>query len=146
MSENTVSTSTELSTLEGIGQITKGVSTVVSTLRGNDRDTQIQVLKATMNATPLSEHLGKPINLVHFVAQSIDMTDEETGELVNATRIVLLDADGSAYAAISNGLIKSLQNIVGILGEPATWGQPLPLIVTEAGQGKRKYFTATIAD
>jgi hypothetical protein len=99
------------------------------------------------NATPVADALGTVINLENIVAQAVTINDAATGGEIDAVRVILVDADGSAYAAVSDGIMGSLRDIFAVLGEPSTWSAPLPVTVTEnAGSIKgRKYFKIVLA-
>lgn len=118
-----------------------GNNTIVSTIEGDDFESKLAVYDAVTNALPVSENLNKRILLTNMVAQVIEINDEETGEPVSVARLVLIDADGTAYAAISTGLVRSMQTLLGVIGQPSTWTSPVPVKITQEGQGTRKYFT-----
>lgn len=154
MSNETVNTSTgELvsvpMTQQGaradIAALKQGGAAVFSTITGADRASKVAILNAMTNSKPVSENLGKTFNLLNVVIQAIEMEDETTKEMVSVPRIVLVDDKGEAWHAISSGLFKSLENIFGVMGNPDTWeGVPLPIKITQAGTGNRKYFTVSI--
>lgn len=129
------------STTSAIASLAEGKQTVFSTIDGTDFASKLAVLDATTNSLALSENLGKRINLANIVVQAIEMTDEDTGELATVPRTILIDADGTAYHAISKGVFRAVENIIGIVGAPKTWPNPLPVVVAQEGTGTRKYFT-----
>lgn len=115
---------------------------VVSSYEGADFETLVQVASVVGNAEKLSENLDKPLNIVHYVAQQTEVESRtKPGVMEPAVRIVLVDDDGSAYAAMSTGIAKSLENLVGIVGRPATWKAPIKLKVVEQQGRNGKYFT-----
>lgn len=116
--------------IERMAMLSNG-SGIVSTLRGDSMEARKATLNAVTNASPISEHLGETINLVHVVVQAVTIVDDKTGEATDAVRAILLDADGSAYAATSDGLMGSLRDVFGIMGQPDTWPEPLPIKVVE---------------
>jgi hypothetical protein len=131
--------------VEQIGTLREG-SAILSTMNGDTREGKIGTLNAVTNAEPLSDHLGETINLVHCVFQAISLTDETTGVVSDAVRTILIDADGASYAAVSAGLFGSLRDIFGILGQPATWDQPLSIVVSEQkGRKGYKFFKVSMA-
>ena len=59
--------------------------------------------------------------------------------------LVLVDADGTAYAGVSDGIFKSLQNLVSIFGAPTTWERPIPVQVQRVkGNNGYSYHTLKI--
>lgn len=127
-----------------IAQLKNGQVDIFHTFQGADWETQLDVISATTDALPLAENLDKTINLANVVVQGIEMADDD-GVLQATTRIILVAEDGSAYAAISSGIFKSLQNIFGILGYPHEWNGPLPIQVTEKrSRAGFRFMTVTI--
>lgn len=66
----------------------------------------------------LSDMIGKRIDVIDVVAYPVELTDEDTGELIKTVRIVLIDKDGIGYNAVSSGITNSLNKIFGIIGTP----------------------------
>lgn len=122
-----------------------GRSTVFSTLKAEKFEDKVALVNAMTNSVPVLENVNKPIQLVNFVIQAVDMVNETTGEIEAQPRIILIDADGKAYHAISTGLYKSIENILGIIGHPSTWPAPLPIVIERLKGGKGHFFTAKIA-
>lgn len=130
-----------------VSSLNHGEVSVYSSIKGDDFATKARVLAATTNAIPLSDHLGETIMLKDVVVQAIEVADEQSGEMQEAARIILLAEDGTSYAAVSGGIFKALTNMFGILGEPATWPHALPVqIVEEKGRKGFKYFTVKLVD
>lgn len=116
-------------------------SGIVSTLSGETLEARKATLNAVTNAEPVNEHLGETINLVHVVAQAVTLVDDKTGVATDAIRAILLDANGSAYAAVSDGLMGSLRDVFGIMGQPSTWVEPLPIrVVEKRGRSGFRFF------
>lgn len=128
-----------------IANLANGRVTHFTSIRGNSFEDKVSVIDAMTNSVPIADNLGKVINVKDVVIVPVALVNEETGEVADQARIVLIDADGTAYHAISSGLFRSVQTFLQILGHPATWETPLPIKVQQAGTGNRKYFTARIA-
>ena len=120
---------------------------IFSSLPSNTFEAKLATANALANALPIDEHLGEAIELTNFVVQAVEVTntDAATGvsRKVPATRIVLVAADGSAYAGVSEGVFKSLQNLTTIFGMPADWEQPIPVSV-ERVKGRNGFFYNTL--
>lgn len=118
---------------------------VMSTLQGNDFDLKIKVASAVASAEPIIEHVGKNLDLQHFILQGVTINDEtakdEAGNptQLETVRAILLTADGKSYYAISSGIISGLENLVGIVGHPAQWEHPVTVKVEQVRT--RKGFT-----
>lgn len=113
-----------------IGSMSSG-NAIMSTVRDDTLEGKKKTLAALTNAEPIADHLNETINLVHVVMQAVELTDEKTGEVTDNVRTILLAEDGKAYAGVSNGLVGSLRDVFGIMGEPATWPEALPVQVVE---------------
>lgn len=118
------------SALDKMAMLSSGAG-VYTTIVGTTLEARKSTLNAVTNAEPIADHLGETINLVHVVAQAVTVVDEKSGESNDTVRTILLADDGKAYAAISEGLLGSLRDIFGIMGEPNTWPEPLPVQVVE---------------
>lgn len=112
-----------------------------SSVKGTDFDSKLKVAEALTTSLPIDQNLGKTIALRDIIVQPVELTNETTGEVETAPRIVLLDADGTAYHATSVGLMSSVRNILAALGDPAAWPTPVNIQVIKEGQGTRQYFT-----
>lgn len=134
-------TATDLATTsltEDIDRLKRGQVSVMSSFTGSDRATQISVLSAMSSATPLDDVLGKEFKLANFVVQGIEMPDEETGELREVPRLILVDDSGKAYHAISQGVFSSLKNITAIMGMPGAVEGMWPVKVKAKREKTRK--------
>lgn len=125
-----------------IQNLAAGQAAFLSTIKGDDFATKVATIEAMTNSVPVKENLNKTINVVNFIVQSVPMADRQTGELTDQPRIILLDADGTAYHAISGGLWRSVQNILGVLPHPSEWPAPLPLHIVSVKGGKGDFYTA----
>ena len=111
-----------------------GGSMVVTTFEESNLETKLATFDAMTNAVAVSDHFGTAINLRNWVIQPVEMPvddkDPSKGTAL-APRIILIDDDGSAYAAISSGILKSLENLVGVFGKPSGWPESIPVAVVE---------------
>ena len=73
----------------------------------------------------LSDVIGETINLTNIVAHTIELIDEETGELIQALRVVLVDDKGVTYEAVSGGVANAISRLLQIYGQPETWIEPI---------------------
>jgi hypothetical protein len=102
---------------------------IFSTVTGDDFDTKLLVMAAVIDSKPIDENINKVIELQNIIIQPVELTDEKTGEVNVAPRVVLLDADGTAYHGTSIGLLSSVRNIMATVGHPASWPKPLSIVV-----------------
>ena len=120
-------------------------SKIVSTIIGDDFDTREQIANAVLNSISLQdEMLDKPFDLVNWIAQIVKVTPEPSDDddrvvdengRVAAIRVVLLDAEGNAYSATSEGVVSSLGTLQSVMGHPSTWKRPVRVV---AKRGKTR--------
>lgn len=94
----------------------------------------------------LSERIGEVIALRNIVAHPITLLDENTGEMIEALRVVLVDDKGISYEAVSNGVANAISRILQIFGQPATWTAPVKVkaIQKQTRNGNNKVTTLKI--
>lgn len=126
---------------DAIAKLASGQATVYSTFQGDDFDTKIALLEAVTNSEPIAENLNKRIDIVNLVIQPVEMADEQTGEMREVPRVILIDENGVAYHAISMGIYRAVETVLGIVGQPHTWPHPLPVKLVREGKAPRAYFT-----
>lgn len=111
---------------------------------------KVKLYSALQNAEKLSDHLNEPLHMINAVAQSVQVTDEQTGEMTNSARVIIVADDDKAYAATSPTLLAGLNTMFGIFGTPNTWERPIAVKVVErrSRRGYKFYSieTATEAD
>lgn len=114
---------------KAIASVSSG-SGIMTTVVGEDFASKKITLAAITNAVPISEHLNETIELENVVMQAVSVVDDD-GIENDAVRVILLDKSGSSYAALSAGLVGSLRDLFGILGQPSTWTEPVSVRVVE---------------
>lgn len=129
-----------------VSNLTNGVASLYSSIKGDTQAEKIKILEAVTDPEPLSEHLNETINLKHVIVQATQITDDKTGEVSDVLRTILIAEDGTAYAAISTGLFQYLKNLFDIVGQPADWEGPLAIQVFEKrGRSGYRYMTVKMA-
>lgn len=88
----------------------------------------------------VSDNLNKTIMLKDLFLQRYKKVNEETGELENKTRTILIDDKGKSYASASRGLYNSVLRFMSIMGQPNTWEKPIAVIVKEVTLTKGKTY------
>lgn len=112
-----------------IANFADATGSIYTTVQGDDMDTKLAVIGAISGADRIDEHLDEKIMLVDFVIQAIEVSDPNTGQINAATRVILIDDQGEAYAGISKPLVSSLQLITQLAGHPSTWAKPVAVVV-----------------
>jgi len=109
---------------------------------------KVKLYSALQNAEKLSDHLNEPLHMVNAVAQSVQVTDEQTGEMTSTARVIIVTDDDKAYSATSPTLLAGLNTMFGIFGTPNTWEKPIAVKVVErrSSRGYKFYSIETAAE
>lgn len=83
------------------------------------------------------------IEVVNFMAHRIEMVNQQTGEVTEPTRIVLVTPNNEAYGFVSDFLADSLDMLIAAFGN-GPWEPPIKLRVNE--QKTRKGFKVLTID
>lgn len=94
----------------------------------------------------ISDCIGEVINLANIVAHPIQLIDENSGELIEAMRMVLVDDKGTSYEAVSTGIVNAVARILQIFGQPETWAAPIRVKPVQKGtrNGNNKVTTLKV--
>jgi len=83
------------------------------------RKSAVAIYNAVSSADEqLADHINEVLEVINVVAHPVNLVDEETGEMINCLRTVLVCKDGKAYSATSQGITNSLARIFSIVGMP----------------------------
>lgn len=82
------------------------------------------------NNTPkrLKDCINMIIKLKHIYVEVVNLENRETGAIMPAPRIVLIDENMDSYACVSKGIYNAIRKIIGIYGTPDTWKKPLEVM------------------
>lgn len=83
----------------------------------------------------VKDHVNETINLRDFILQDVEVVDQNSGEVSQATRIILIDENKTAYACTSIGVKNAIKALVMAYGEPATWKEAIPVKVVQISRG-----------
>lgn len=110
----------------------------------DDRD-KITLYNAVTNPAKLSDQINKQLTLRHIYVEVVQVTSEESGQLVNAPRVVLIDDKGNGFQSVGTGIYNACKRIIGIFGDPADWATPHTIeVVNVSLPGGRHTFTLKI--
>jgi hypothetical protein len=88
-----------------------------------------------------SDLIGSEFLLSDYVAHPVDLTNEETGEVVSAARILLLDESHPPISFVSLGILKSLGRLVWMLGREPPFVPPVKVALKQvSARGARRTF------
>lgn len=79
----------------------------------------------------VGDMINKKINLKNVFVEIVPMVNQETGEIQDATRIVLLDDKNEGYACVSKVIFSALKKLFAIHGTPEIWDKPIPICVKQ---------------
>ena len=91
----------------------------------------------------LADCINLTLNIRDIFVELIELSDELTGEVTMAPRIVLIDTDNVSYQAVSKGIYNSLARLIKTFGDP-TWEGGLPLVVKQIQAGKNQILTLEV--
>lgn len=89
----------------------------------------------------ISDCIGQKIEMVNAFIEQVQMVNDETGEVNNGVRTVLIDKDGKGYQSVSTGIFNALKKLFAIYGTPDNWKEPVPVTFTCITRGKNRIFT-----
>ena len=96
------------------------------------RKSKVAIYNAVNGADEsIADHIGETLEVVDVVAHPVTITDEETGEILEALRTVLVTKDGKAYTAVSQGITNSLARIFSIVGMPSWKDEPVKMKIKQ---------------
>lgn len=96
------------------------------------RKSKVAIYNAVNGADEsIADHIGEVLEVVDVVAYPVTITDEETGEILEALRTVLVTKDGKAYTAVSQGITNSLARIFSIVGMPSWKDEPVKMKIKQ---------------
>lgn len=126
-------------------ELSENATTAYCSIQGGTREAKAAVFNAANNPThKVGDFINKVIKVKDVLAEQIEITDEETGEVSSAVRVVLIDANGESYQAVSTGIYNALKRTIQVFGAP-TWDEPLPLLIKQVSVGKGSMLTFDVA-
>lgn len=100
-----------------------------------------QLYNAMNNAdVQLADHIGQVINMRDIIIEPVEITKEDSGEVVTAPRCIIIDTDGNSYTCVSTGIYNALRRLCTVFGMP-TWPDGLPVKVRQLQKGAKRLYT-----
>lgn len=119
-------------------------SSFYSSIKGGDFAARKKVAAALTSSSPIDEHLGETLDVVNVIVMPVELANAQ-GEVNTAPRVILIDANGTAYHATSVGLLSAVRNLFATLGEPAEWPEAVQVkVVQQKGRNGFKFFTINL--
>lgn len=85
----------------------------------------------------IAKMINKQIAIKDVYAETVEITNEATGEINSVPRVVLIDADGKSYAAASTGIFNAVKRLFQTFGAP-TWSPPVVVEIQQIDRGVDK--------
>ena len=111
--------------------------------RAEDMKSKVRLFNA-MNQPKykVSDMINKKIKLKDVILMNVTMEGED-GEQDTGIRSVLIDADGNAYNATSNGIFSSLTNLYMIFGT-LHFEEPLEILISQIATKRGSTLSITL--
>lgn len=123
-----------------IADLTTAQSQFCSLTPKTDKDRAL-LFKAMNNPDHrLGDFINTTINVKDVYVEVVNCTNQETGDISQCPRVVLIDENGEGYQCVSLGIFSALKKLFQIYGTP-TWSKPIPLLVKQITKGERKLLT-----
>lgn len=98
------------------------------------------------NTPQLADVVNKEIAMLGVTHHPVSITDDITGETVNAVRTVIHCEGGASYGCVSNGIVKSITTIRSLFGNPP-WKEPIRVTPKRvATKGGRSRYTLEMSE
>ena len=124
-------------------KVEKEMASFVS-FKAETHEEKVKLYNAMSNPDKkLADCINSTILLKDIYCEMIPMVNEETGEVNNTPRIVLIDKDGKSYQAVSFGIFNALKRIFDVFGVP-TYETPLAVRVIQITSGKNKMLSLAV--
>lgn len=122
-------------TSENVGQ------TVCSIAPTGNRKEDAQIFAALNNPEyRIANYINKKIKVANVLIEIRELLNEESGEIETAPRVVLIDADGKAYQAVSKGIFNAVKNAYQVFGA-APWEPALEIEIKQVAVGRGSMLT-----
>lgn len=111
-----------------------GGTNFLSTMKvdGATRAEKIALYNAIANAeNAIGDLINETIEVEHMIAHPTKLVDEETGEVRDLIRVVLVSPEGVGYHSMSSGVVESMKRICQIVGEGPWTDEPLKIKIKQ---------------
>ncbi len=128
-----------------VGALAKPNTKSYCSIKGDSREAKALVFNAANNPQhKVNDFINKTIMVKDVYVETIELPDQETGELEMAPRVVFIDDNGEGYECVSVGMFGALNRLIATFGEP-TYEEPIPCIVKQEKVKNGTMFTLDVA-
>ena len=122
-------------------ELSENAASMFCSIQGGTKEAKVAVFNASNNPDhKVGDYINKIIVVKDVLAEQIELTNEETGEVEPAVRVVLIDVKGESYQAVSMGIFNALKKAIAIFGSP-TWEDGLKCLIKQVSVGKGSMLT-----
>lgn len=123
----------------------KSATTSYCSLNANTR--QEKELLFNIISSPsdrIANIINQTIELKHVYVETVELTNEETGEITFAPRTILIDKNEKSFECVSVGIFSALKKLFQIFGDPSTWEKPIKIKIKQLQKGTKSILTFSI--
>lgn len=135
-----------MATVNLSAELSEQSTSTYCSIKAGDRKTKAKLYNASNNPShKIGDYINKKIKIKDVLVEVIEITDEETGDVETAPRVVLIDEKGEAYQAVSAGIFTAVKKAIQIFGEP-TWEEPLEVTIKQIPVKNGSMLTFDVAE
>lgn len=126
-----------------VGTVLNEAGSMICSINAKDATPEQRktVYNAMNNPThKISDFINKTVEVENVLIESLDLLNDETGEVDRVPRIVLIDPAGESYVATSKGVFNSIKNAYTAFGA-APWNPPIKFKVKQVQVGRGSMLT-----
>lgn len=123
----------------------KSASTSYCSLNANTQKEKEQLFNIISSPTDrIANIINEIIELKDLYVETVELTNEETGEITFAPRTILIDKNGKSFECVSIGIFSALKKLFQIFGEPCIWEKPIKIKIKQIQRGTKSILTFSI--
>lgn len=113
---------------------------------GTTVENKVTLYNAMTQTVSMADEYNTPIDVVGVVVKPGQMTDINTGELVDSIATILIDSDGLGHMSHGKAVLSAISNILASFGTPDQWPDGMKIVpIAQTGRNGFKYTTLKIA-
>ena len=123
----------------------KSASTSYCSLNVNTQKEKEHLFNIISSPTDrIANIINEIIELKDIYVETVELTNEETGETTFAPRTILIDKNGKSFECVSIGIFSALKKLFQIFGEPCIWEKPIKIKIKQIQKGTKSILTFSI--
>lgn len=123
----------------------KSASTSYCSLNVNTQKEKEHLFNIISSPTDrIANMINEIIELKDLYVETVELTNEETGEIIFVPRTILIDKNGKSFECVSIGIFSALKKLFQIFGEPCIWEKPIKIKIKQIQKGTKSILTFSI--